>query len=195
MKEGVEADDIITALTIQLDNCIIISSDKDFLQLLSEKVRMYDPIKKTFFDPAEVAEKRGYDLDCWVEQFIFHSAIIGDKDEVPQLVAGIGDVRALPVAKALAYGCRHKSKYADAIHEHLDQLEINLSLFDLRWAFKHLSSQMRNILSSFTPTPYHSIELENQFVTALKKWELQKVAQRVGDILSLRLDAPIDVTF
>jgi 5'-3' exonuclease len=195
MKDGLEADDIITALTVNLKKCIIISSDKDFLQLISDDVNMFDPIKKAFYNPKEEAEKRGYDFDCWREQFIFHSAIIGDKDEVPQLVPGIGEVRALPVAKALSYGCRHDSKYADAIHEHLDQLEINLRLFDLQWAFKQLQSQTRELLASFKPTGFTGIELESQFITALKKWELQKVTQRVGDILSLRLETPFDVIF
>jgi 5'-3' exonuclease len=195
MKGGLEADDIITALTVQLEDCIIVSSDKDFLQLISDRVQLFDPIKKTFYNPEEVAAKRGYDLQHWVEQFIFHSAIIGDKDEVPQLVPGIGEVRALPVAKALTYGCRHKSKHADAIHECLEQLEINLRLFDLKWAFRQLKAQTYSLLESFQPTPFDGIELESLFIKALKKWELKEVAHRAGDILSLRLKDPIHLTF
>jgi len=46
---GAEADDIIATLVkSQKDNTVIISSDKDFIQLHSHKVKQYSPVSKKF---------------------------------------------------------------------------------------------------------------------------------------------------
>ncbi|NCN98059.1 MAG: hypothetical protein GW928_11630 [Rhodoferax sp.] len=62
--EGVEADDAIAALAekwcqASADRVIILSTDKDFLQLLSEQVCVYDHFKGVWRDPAYVLEKFG----------------------------------------------------------------------------------------------------------------------------------------
>jgi len=62
--EGVEADDAIAALAEKWcqaspDQVIILSTDKDFLQLLSDQVRVYDHFKGMWRDPAYVLEKFG----------------------------------------------------------------------------------------------------------------------------------------
>lgn len=46
--EGAEADDIIATLVKQnkKENILILSADKDFIQLHSEKVKQYDPVRK-----------------------------------------------------------------------------------------------------------------------------------------------------
>jgi len=43
-----EADDIINVVSKEYDETIIISSDKDFHQLISETTQQYDPLKKKF---------------------------------------------------------------------------------------------------------------------------------------------------
>lgn len=62
--EGVEADDAIAALTekwcqASSDPAIILSTDKDFLQLLSDQVCIYDHFKGVWRDPAYVLKKFG----------------------------------------------------------------------------------------------------------------------------------------
>lgn len=49
--EGVEADDIIATLTKFSDEeVIILSADKDFIQLHNQKVKQYDPIRDKFIE-------------------------------------------------------------------------------------------------------------------------------------------------
>ncbi len=62
--EGVEADDAIAALAqkwcqTRADRVIILSTDKDFLQLLSDQVGIYDHFKGVWRDTAYVVEKFG----------------------------------------------------------------------------------------------------------------------------------------
>jgi DNA polymerase-1 len=62
--EGIEADDAIAALAEKWcqaspDQVVILSTDKDFLQLLSDQVRIYDHFKGVWRDQAYVLEKFG----------------------------------------------------------------------------------------------------------------------------------------
>ena len=62
--EGIEADDAIASLAekwckVSPDRVIILSTDKDFLQLLSDQVQIYDHFKGIWRDEAYVLEKFG----------------------------------------------------------------------------------------------------------------------------------------
>lgn len=81
----VEADDAIAALVEKWcqstkDNAIILSTDKDFLQLLSSQVHVYDHFKSKWLDEVFVIEKFG----VTVSQFGDLLALMGDaSDDVP----------------------------------------------------------------------------------------------------------------
>ncbi|MCC6138275.1 MAG: DNA polymerase I [Bdellovibrionaceae bacterium] len=89
-KPGFEADDIIGTLA-QLAKehdieVVIVSGDKDFAQLINERVTMLDTMKDKIFNPAEVKAKWG----VAPEQFIDYLALTGDaSDNIPG-VRGIG---------------------------------------------------------------------------------------------------------
>ncbi len=88
--EGYEADDIIATYCRQArargDKAIIVSSDKDLMQLVGDGVTMLDPLKNRTIDIAEVEEKFGVGPDRVVDV----QALAGDSiDNVPG-VPGIG---------------------------------------------------------------------------------------------------------
>ncbi len=70
--DGLEADDIIGYLAnkFQAHNetqkVTIMSADKDFLQLVSDKVHCYSPTKKKIYTPKEVLEEYGVVLAGFV---------------------------------------------------------------------------------------------------------------------------------
>ena len=88
-----ECDDVIATLASKHysngDECVIVSSDSDFIQLLNifgDKVRLYHPIKKAFI------EKPDYDYVTW-------KALRGDKTDNIEGIKGVGDKTALKLVK------------------------------------------------------------------------------------------------
>ncbi len=88
--EGFEADDIIAAYAREIDRiggeCVIISSDKDLMQLVGDRVTMFDTMKNKRIAVDEVVEKFGVPP----EKVVDVQALAGDSvDNVPG-VPGIG---------------------------------------------------------------------------------------------------------
>ena len=88
--EGYEADDLIATYSklAKVDDIetIIVSSDKDLMQLVNKKVTMLDPIKNKKIEINDVEEKFGVKP----EKVIFIQALTGDKvDNIPG-APGIG---------------------------------------------------------------------------------------------------------
>jgi DNA polymerase-1 len=89
-KEGYEADDLIATLARKLERegmeTVIVSGDKDLMQLVSSRVSMYDPMKDKTFQVPEVKERFGVSPDKVVEVM----GLMGDtSDNIPG-VPGIG---------------------------------------------------------------------------------------------------------
>jgi 5'-3' exonuclease len=197
MSHGIEADDFIAALTYQFpQNSVIVSSDRDFFQLVTDGVVMYDPIRRFTFNIDEIISDK-YDRDCWVDQYILHSCIIGDKDEVPPLAKGLGKVRALPLAKMLSRGCKlpNDNIYSSVVMENFESLDRNVQLFDLSYSVDALRPILREVISSFVPVESRGIELERSLVIAFSKWDLKSVSGSANHILKLRSLEPIIPTF
>ncbi len=89
-KLGLEADDIIGTLTHLGTNhgleVVIVSGDKDFAQLVTPDVSMYDTMKDLRIDEAHVREKWGIDP----RKMIDYLAIVGDSSDNVKGVAGLG---------------------------------------------------------------------------------------------------------
>jgi DNA polymerase I len=88
--EGYEADDIIATLAKQAHKkdwqVVIVSSDKDLMQLVDDVVSMWDPQREIVFDAGAVKGKFGVDPDRLLDLF----ALTGDtSDNVPG-VQGVG---------------------------------------------------------------------------------------------------------
>ncbi|MBN1424982.1 DNA polymerase I [Candidatus Fermentibacteria bacterium] len=94
---GYEADDIMATLALRLvsedEDCILVTSDKDMAQLVSDRIRLMPPPKAgivSLLGPAEVEEKYGVPPSL-IRDFM---ALTGDtSDNVPG-VPGVGPKRA-----------------------------------------------------------------------------------------------------
>jgi len=89
--DKVEADDIIayiskTLAEDPLKKSIIVSSDKDYLQLISPNIKVYRPIEKEIYDEAKIIEK--YDL--LPSNFIFYKILLGDNSDKVMGIKGLG---------------------------------------------------------------------------------------------------------
>ena len=85
-----EADDLIATYAKQIVNAgakvTIISSDKDLMQLVSDKIRLYDPMKNKVIGEKEVIEKFGVKPN----QVIDVQSLAGDSSDNVPGVPGIG---------------------------------------------------------------------------------------------------------
>ena len=85
-----EADDLIATYAKKIVNAgakvTVISSDKDLMQLVSDKVRLYDPMKSKVLGNKEVLEKFGVKPD----QVIDVQSLAGDSSDNIPGVPGIG---------------------------------------------------------------------------------------------------------
>jgi DNA polymerase-1 len=99
--DNIEADDTIAYLaedTFKDSNVTIMSTDKDFLQLASERVKIWSPVKKKIFGCKEIVDE--YGITC--NNFIFYRVLEGDvSDNIPG-IDGVGIKRVLQAYPFLA---------------------------------------------------------------------------------------------
>ena len=86
--DNIEADDVIAYLTAYFEEkSVILSNDRDFLQLVSDRVNVYLPTKKKMYTPENLLEETG----IWCENFILYKSLLGDKSDNIKGINGIGE--------------------------------------------------------------------------------------------------------
>ena len=88
----VEADDVIAYLSSVVpkdpkDKVFIVSSDKDFLQLINKNVIVYRPMEKEFYTEETVVEK----FKMSPHNFILYKTLMGDNSDKVAGVKGLGE--------------------------------------------------------------------------------------------------------
>jgi len=98
--DGVEADDVMAyiATTLKKENekVVIMSSDKDFLQLVNKDVSAYSPSKKKIYNIPEVIDEFG----IHPHNFVNFRMIDGDKSDNVEGINGLGIksiIKAFPI--------------------------------------------------------------------------------------------------
>jgi len=141
----VEADDVIAYLSDIIpekpeDKVFIVSSDKDFLQLINKNVIVYRPMEKEFYTEQTVVEK----FNMSPHNFILYKTLMGDNSDKVKGVKGLGEKKLKKLFPELGerdmslddiYNiCESKFKenviYARVI-QHIDELEKNYKIMDL----------------------------------------------------------------
>ncbi len=96
--EGFEADDLIGTVAKKLESevdVVVITGDKDILQLVSDRIQVYDTMKEKRFGVEEVIERFGVSP----EQVVEVMGLAGDAiDNIPG-VPGIGEKTAIQLIK------------------------------------------------------------------------------------------------
>lgn len=139
--EGYEADDLIaTYARLALEQgmeAVVVSADKDLMQLIRPGVEFYDPMKDKFFTPEDVREKFG----VYPDKVVDVQALSGDStDNVPG-VPGIrsqnrgrtGQRFRLRWNQVLAHAGEIKqNKRRETLLANLDNARVSLALVRLR---------------------------------------------------------------
>jgi 5'-3' exonuclease len=146
--DGIEADDVIGYLVGKFENysatkeVTIMSADQDFLQLVSDKTKVYSPIKKKIYKPADVLDE--YKVSSI--NYINYKILMGDKSDNLPGIDGLGPKKVLKMFPELVSDTpttlnKMLESAATKIDEHIlyskiierkHQLEINSKLMNLR---------------------------------------------------------------
>ncbi|MCP5369850.1 MAG: DNA polymerase I [Rickettsiaceae bacterium] len=152
-KQGYEADDIIATIARKFETqnhpAIIISGDKDLMQLTGKNIKLYDPVKYKYIEENDIINKFGVGADKVREV----QALIGDKsDNIPgipgigpktasQLIREYGDLRGI-LNSINKLSPRHQQLFTDYKEDALlswklvglnEKVEINAELADFIW--------------------------------------------------------------
>jgi protein Xni len=129
-QPGEEADDLIGALAQKVaDNqrqATIVSTDKGFLQLLSDNIRVYDHFGRKYLDQDYVNEKFGVSS----QQLINYWSLVGDSSNNISGLAGIGPKSAQDIL--LGHQSLKEALTSDKLNKKLrEKLQLNLDTFKL----------------------------------------------------------------
>jgi len=145
--DNIEADDVIAyaseLITAQGGESIIYSTDKDFLQMVTPSVKVYNPVKKKTFDVNTVIETYGVHPD----NFVYYRALLGDKSDNIDGIRGAGEKTILKLLPELVDNSstidynfieqkytdvKKKPKLIENILDNKDVLDRNMQLMQLR---------------------------------------------------------------
>jgi protein Xni len=136
---GLEADDVIATLASKVASrgsaVVILSTDKAFLQLLSDRIQVRDHFQQRLLDRAFVIDKYGVEP----EQFVDFLALTGESTNNIQGVPGIGRKTAATLLRQ--YGtldqvcCASgaiKGKLGESLRKHTEDVRMSQTLVCLR---------------------------------------------------------------
>jgi DNA polymerase-1 len=187
---GYEADDLIASYACEVERAggetVIVSSDKDLMQLVRDGVIMFDPVKELKIGRSQVVEKFGVPPDKVVDV----QALIGDAvDNVPgapgigvktaaQLIGEYGDLDTL-LASA---GEIKQPKRRETLINFADQIRLSRELVTLT-------------CDAPLPEPLEALKVRDPdpavLSAFLERMEFRTLARRVGDgRVEHRPDAP-----
>ena len=185
-QEGFEADDILGTLSDGCvsagDDCIIATGDRDSLQLVRDRVRVFLTTTKngrpelTVYDPQTLMEKTG----MTPEQMLELKAIMGDSSDKIPGVPGIGEKGAVQLI--------HDFGSLDGIYRNLDSPLIRPAVRqklidgkDEAYLSRFLGEICRDVPVSKNPEDYRITPGDPEKLAALmRKLELYKLMDSMG---------------
>ncbi len=148
MEPLVEADDVISYVknTPMFDEWqkVIVSADKDFIQLLDDKTILHRPIQKEYLNKNSVVDK----FDIHPTNFALARAIVGDSsDNLP----GVPRVGLPTVAKKFPFLKEEKTHYLDSILEECNKPENKQKVYTNILESKELIENNYDIMQLSSP--------------------------------------------
>lgn len=175
--DGYEADDIIASYCnlLKRDNdnrVFVISSDKDFYQILDDNVLIWDGMKESFFNKEDFIDKYG----ITPEQYVDACSLMGDKSDNIFGIPGWGEKNSFSAIK----------EYGD-ISSFYENLE---SSFSSNVGFNQTLSREEFFSFSEKKTErgsfiYPEIYFNQKHIALLKEYELKKIKKSKRDLMAL----------
>ena len=203
VSDRTEADDVIAYLSndylaVKDSQVFIMSSDKDFMQLVDDRVHIWSPTKKKMFYTEDVLETYGVLPTNFA---LFRSLIGDDSDNIPG-IKGVGAKTAIEKFPKLATDsltldefvdyakelvANNKAKVYQTVVESEADLRLYYQVIQLSESNIGMSNKMNIIGSMETQThklaklKFHTMLIEDKMSTAIKNVELwlREVTQKL----------------
>jgi len=149
--DGLEADDIIGYLANKFQaheetqKVTIMSADKDFLQLVSDKVHCYSPTKKKIYTPKDVLEEFGVSSS----NFLNYKILMGDtSDNIPG-ITGLGPKKLIKLFPELVSNTKVElDEIISTSADKVDENKLYLSVVERRHQLL-INQQLMSLNGSF----------------------------------------------
>ena len=165
-----EGDDLMYILARTLEDTIVLTDDKDLIQLLSPKTKISRPMAGELLEYGPYQEEHN---DPDMKKFIYKKCIIGDgSDNIPSCARGVGGKTAEAIAEIMV---EHPDDWKSFVEnsennrvklfgneESYKQFEINLNLIDL--SYVDINEQIVNEIANSIAS---SIKVPNYFKVML----------------------------
>jgi len=189
--ENIEADDAMAYISQQLypeSQCILMSTDRDFLQLVDDRVQVWSPTKKKFYFKDTIQEEFGISH----KNFLMYRVLTGDSsDDIPG-IRGAGTKtlqRRLPILFEdnrieledlynYISDSGDKTKLAQQILDSKEQLELNHRLMQLHdvdisgYSKNSIMDSVRSPIPKLAKPKFLSMILEDTLNMNIKNPEL-----------------------
>lgn len=166
LEPYVEADDVIAAIAQQPSIAdwqkVIISSDKDFIQLLDDKTLLYRPTQKQVLNKNIVIEKYG----IHPTNFALARAIVGDVSDNLEGLRGVG---LGTVAKRFPFLSENKTYFLDDLVEYSLEQEKPLKVHHALVEQKKLIKENYKLMQLYSPLL--SIQVQNKIRESIENPE------------------------
>lgn len=187
--QGWESDDLIYGATRLLnEKAVIISADKDMLQLLSENIYVYSPVKDILY----TLENFESYMNVPHKYYLDYRILVGDTSDNIKGIHGIGDKKAKKLIEqygSITNMLRHdmelrKSKVNSRILDNLDIIQRNNRLMNLnKIPFETIEGYLRTNISideSFHIDEVKEFLISNSMTGLLR--ELMSIKQTFGKL-------------
>ena len=145
--DNVEADDIMAYIANEIyteeeNRVTICSTDRDFLQLVNQRISVWSPIKKKMYTPSVMQEEFGFNS----KNYLLYRSFIGDKsDNIPGL-KGVGpkslikhfpmftENREVTIKELVEHASNVEKKYKvhELVSKNKELLDLNYRLMQLK---------------------------------------------------------------
>ena len=203
--QNIEADDSIAYIAKQVlseSQCFIMSSDKDFLQLVDERVSVWSPTKKKLYFKGDVQN----DFEVPAHNFLMYRVLTGDKSDCIPGIRGSGlktlqkrlpilfSDKQITIEDLLKSSKDSKIKMLQQVAESEDQLELNYKLMQLHdvdisgAAKEQIRGTVNGELPRLNKTKFKLLLMEDRFTNAIKNLDfwLREVFTTIDALASIK---------
>jgi len=164
MFEDIEADDLISYVVnsphFSDDQKVIVSSDKDFFQLLDDHTILYRPVQKEVLNKNSVVEK----FNIHPNNFALARAMTGDKSDN---LAGVGGVGLATISKRIPFLTEEKSYTIEEVLEHCRNVDSKLKCFSSILEGEETIRQNYKLMQLYSPSV--SVQVKQQMHNVLEE--------------------------